>query len=384
MTPVAPLPMGLQARQTEVRRRRGRLSRVFKSAAFDEMPTDSPLVGLSFGDLTGLHIPEREVVLERNGGPLFRMGDIIQVSAARGIGKTWFVRSLALLMASGGSAMGFRAPARFRVLVIDGEMAARDIQERDALLAQHIDRDSTEMLLVTVAADWQEGPMPRLDSPEGQAAIEPFIEWADVVIVDNRACLFTAAGERDPLVWAEAQRWILDLRRRGKLVVLVHHLGKNAATGSRGISNAEDVLNFALELSRPDDYAPEQGARFLLTFTKSRGAHGAVVEDATLALTPGGWVVEQSRVTLSARERAILEEVGANQHKTRTSVFKAVGGKKSAFYEAFEKLEETKALVHDRGVWTTQFPKEGTKAEIVVPGTTGEPTPRKGLGVFKR
>jgi hypothetical protein len=320
-----------------------------------------------------LDIPEREVVLERNGGPLFRMGDIIQVSAARGIGKTWFVRSLALLMASGGTAMWFRSTARFRVLALDGEMAAKDIQERDVALATQmgLKRDIT---LLTVAADWQDEPMPRLDSPEGQAAVAPFVYWADVVIVDNRACLFAAAGERDPLVWADAQRWILDLRRQGKLVVLVHHLGKNQATGGRGISNAEDVLNFSVELSRPDDYEPAQGARFVLGFTKTRGAHGAVVEDATLALTPDGWVVEDAAGRLTSLDRAILGAVGKGTHKTRTSVFGEVKGKKAAFYESFGKLEETGEVMQVEGVWTTRFPKQGTEAETGVPGTNGEPT----------
>jgi hypothetical protein len=40
-----------------------------------------------------------------------------------------------------------------------------------------------------LARDWQAGELPRLDTPEGQAAIEPMVAWADIVIVDNRACL---------------------------------------------------------------------------------------------------------------------------------------------------------------------------------------------------
>ena len=36
-----------------------------------------------------------------------------------------------------------------------------------------------------VAADWQEGFIPRLDTPEGQAALEPFVDNADLIFFDN-------------------------------------------------------------------------------------------------------------------------------------------------------------------------------------------------------
>ena len=50
------------------------------------------------------------------------------------------------------------------------------------------------------------------------------------------------------------QEWILQLRRRGISVLIVHHAGKGG--DQRGTSAKEDVLDTVIKLSRPDDYNP--------------------------------------------------------------------------------------------------------------------------------
>ena len=71
------------------------------------------------------------------------------------------------------------------------------------------------------------------------------------------------------------QSWLLDLRRRGLSVLLIHHAGKTGV--QRGTSRREDVLDTVIALKRPKDYEPEDGARFEIHFTKHRGFAG---EDA--------------------------------------------------------------------------------------------------------
>jgi len=56
-------------------------------------------------------------------------------------------------------------------------------------------------------------------------------------------------------------------------VLFVHHTNKTGA--QRGTSKREDVLDTAISLSRPSDYQPGEGARFVLTFEKMRGFFGA-------------------------------------------------------------------------------------------------------------
>jgi len=249
---------------------------------------DDRLVGLTLSELSHRDFPERRPILMRDDTPVFRQGHLGEAYAERGIGKTWLASTLGLVAASGTLALGFRAPEPCRVLYVDGEMASREIQERMTLLCTRLDIPLTSALTV-VAADWQPRFLPRLDTPEGQAAIEPYVEVADFVVLDNRSCLFHPDGEKDPTAWQPAQDWLLSLRRRGKAVLVVHH--SNRQGGARGHSKPEDPMDLLIKLTRPDDYRQDQGARFLVTFDKARGAHGPAVAPFLAHLTSDGWTV---------------------------------------------------------------------------------------------
>jgi putative DNA primase/helicase len=68
------------------------------------------------------------------------------------------------------------------------------------------------------------------------------------------------------------QEWLLALRRRGISVLFIHHAGKGGA--QRGTSKREDVLDTVVSLIHPNDYQPDQGARFEVHFEKLRGFVG--------------------------------------------------------------------------------------------------------------
>jgi putative DNA primase/helicase len=66
-------------------------------------------------------------------------------------------------------------------------------------------------------------------------------------------------------------------------VLLVHHAGTNGR--QRGTSRREDALDTVIALRRPEDYLPEQGARFEVHFEKLRNrvdSEGAVSFEAKL------------------------------------------------------------------------------------------------------
>jgi hypothetical protein len=240
-------------------------------------------------ELAAYQFQHRRALLSRNGVAVLREGDLVQVYAARGVGKTWFTLTLALVAATGTDAMGFSAVEPCRVLNIDGEMASEDVQERLQRLAFAVNVSATENLTI-VAADWQEGILPRLDTSAGQAAVEPFVNRADLIVIDNRSTLFDPEAETDPLSWQSAQNWLLSLRRRGKGVIVVHHANRQG--GARGHSRPEDVLNLSVKLTRPDDYSAEHGARFKVEFDKTRGVHGPAVASFTTCLSSTGWEIE--------------------------------------------------------------------------------------------
>jgi putative DNA primase/helicase len=58
------------------------------------------------------------------------------------------------------------------------------------------------------------------------------------------------------------------LRRKGVAVLLIHHAGLNGK--QRGTSRREDTLDTVISLRRPDDYSPDEGARFEVHIEKAR------------------------------------------------------------------------------------------------------------------
>ncbi len=114
--------------------------------------------------------------------------------------------------------------------------------------------------------------MPDLSTTEGQARIEPHLVDVKLVVVDHISAFCRTGVENEAESWLPMQAWILGLRRRGISVLLIHHAGKGGM--QRGTSRREDVLDTTIQLKRPKDYEPEDGARFEVHFTKHRGFTG--------------------------------------------------------------------------------------------------------------
>lgn len=264
-----------------------------------------PLVAYTVNQLREHHFPERRALFLRDGMPVFREGHLGQIYAERGVGKTWFSMTLALVAASGEAALGFTTPEPCRVLYVDGEMASGEIQERFALLCDRL-RIPAPPTLTVVAADWQPEYLQRLDETSGQEALAPLVAKADLIILDNRSCLFDPEGEKDATAWQPAQDWLLSLRRAGKAVLVVHHANRQG--GARGHSKAEDPMNLLIKLGRPADYSQNEGARFEVTFEKSRGAWGSAVSPFVARLDDEGWDVESAG---QHREDALIERLVA-------------------------------------------------------------------------
>jgi putative DNA primase/helicase len=72
--------------------------------------------------------------------------------------------------------------------------------------------------------------------------------------------------------WNPIQEFLLKLRRRNISVLIVHHANKGGS--QRGTSRREDVLDTVINLRRPSDYEPTDGARFEVHFEKARGVTG--------------------------------------------------------------------------------------------------------------
>lgn len=93
-----------------------------------------------------------------------------------------------------------------------------------------------------------------------------------MLVLDNLATLCRTGKENEAQSWMPMQSWLLDLRRRGMAVLLIHHAGKSG--DQRGTSAREDIMDTVISLRRPKIYNMAQGARFEVHLTKARGIVG--------------------------------------------------------------------------------------------------------------
>jgi len=230
----------------------------------------SPIKAIDAKDLINLDLPPKELIMS----PWLPLRGIAMVYAPRGIGKTFFALEVACAVAKGTNFLGWATKTPRKVLYIDGEMGATDLQPRLQMIAG--DNELTNGLVEFITPDFQEGPCPDLSMPDWHFHLEPFCDNADLIIVDNISTLCRTGSENDAESWQIVQEWAIRQKSAGKTVLFIHHAGKGGQ--QRGTSKREDVMDTVISLKRPDDYSPKQGARFIVEFEKARGFSGEEAE----------------------------------------------------------------------------------------------------------
>src|SRR5262249_21156746 len=147
-----------------------------------------------------------------------------------------------------------------------------------------------------ITPDLQEAGIPSLLTPEGRALVEDRLDGVALLILDNLSSLIRGGKENDADSWGIIQEWVLSLRARHISVLMNHHAGRNGL--ARGTSGRLDVLDVTILLDRPEDYRPEEGARFVVRLKKARGIYGATAApfEVHLRMEHGAavWVVSQA------------------------------------------------------------------------------------------
>lgn len=227
------------------------------------------LVSLNMGEFLSMSIPERGLLLS----PVLPVQGIGIMYAPRGIGKTFAALSVAVAVASGGKVFDWRAPMPKRTLYVDGEMPAIAMQNRLASIISGMAVPPHALQnLALITPDLQPCPMPDLSTMSGQMVLEPYLKNVDMVVLDNIATLCRTGKENESQSWQVMQSWLLELRRRGITVLLIHHAGKSG--DQRGTSAREDIMDTVISLRRPREYSMAEGARFEVHLTKARGILG--------------------------------------------------------------------------------------------------------------
>lgn len=293
------------------------------------------LVAINCGDFLSKKFPPKEFIIQ----PCLPKQGLIMIYAKRGVGKTYLALSLACKIANGVSLFDdrWKVNKQWKVLYVDGEMAANEMQERLKTLL--VDSYIEENLSIITREEQTNGIMPNIATEEGQAALEPHIEKADVIIVDNLSTLTKYGKENEAASWDPIAEWALKLRSRGKSIIFIHHAGKD--NNQRGTSKKEDILDTVINLKNPSNYNSKEGARFEIHFEKSRGFAGEDAKpfEAKLSLVDGlaNWqiseiedlelkrVVELSSEGLSQRD--IASETGISLSSVNRLLKKSKEGK---------------------------------------------------------
>ena len=242
------------------------------------LPPRPPLQAVGFNDFLRLDIPAREMLLS----PILPERSLAMLYAPRGVGKSWLSLSIGLAVAGGASLLRWSAPRQRNVLYIDAEMPLVSLQERLKAISLGFGNSIPDDGFRILAADQIESGI-NLCSEDGQRSLEPLLHNVDLLIVDNLSTLCTSGSESASDAWVPMQNWLLKLRRQGIAVLLVHHAGVNGR--QRGTSRREDALDTVIALRRPEDYSPEQGARFEVHFEKLRNrvdGDGAIPFEASI------------------------------------------------------------------------------------------------------
>ena len=314
------------------------LEEVRRQLAEPETPAPSgngmpALVAVDMEAFLSMPLPERGFLL----APILPTQGIAIMYAPRGIGKTFAALSVAVAIAAGGEVFNWRASTPKKVLYIDGEMPAITMQERLAALVSGMAAPPHALRNLTIITpDIQPCSMPDLSTLSGQAVVEPFLKGVDMVVLDNISTLCRTGKENESQSWQPMQSWLLDLRRRGLAVLLIHHAGKSG--DQRGTSAREDIMDTVISLRRPREYNMAEGARFEVHLTKARGIVGDDAKSFEAHLKPEGNALHWSVKELEDVELEQLKRLLDEGYSVRDAA-EEMGKSKSAVQRLKNKLE---------------------------------------------
>lgn len=295
-----------------------------------EASTQRRLCAITLNELSSIEFPRRELLL----APWLPSQGLAMVHAWRGVGKTHFALGVALAVAGGGQFLGWTADSPHKVLYLDGELPGEVLQQRSRRAARNTP-SIAGLNLRFLTPDVQEGAMPDVSTSVGQQDLEAFLEGVKLIVVDNLSTLARSGGaENEAESWLAVADWALAQRRQQRSLLIVHHSGKNGT--QRGTSKKEDILDTVINLKRPANYSPDQGAAFEVHFEKDRqfSGHAAKPFEARLTVNDRDediWALRSLDGTTVDRVAALLveghtqKEIAAELGLNKSSVSRAAG-----------------------------------------------------------
>ncbi len=283
-----------------------------------------------------IDFPERSFLLD----PLIPEQSLSMIHAQRGIGKTYFALEMACAVASGTEFLKWSAPIPQTVAYFDAELPSTEFYRR--LSKSGITEEGKKNLII-VSQEHQKTGMPDLSTKHGQDKCLDLLRKVNLVVFDNLSSLIRTGDENS----AEDQHlfieFLLQLRRQGISVILIHHSGKTGQ--QRGTSRREDLLDLVLAL-KPSPLGSSTGASFEVHFEKHRHLFGKVIEPFTAQLSPDGTWSMPTTESVARRSYRPLYEQGL----TDADIATKTGKHRSTVKRALDSMVATgslKPLPHD-------------------------------------
>ena len=245
-----------------------RLSILIENAKPYEPPKKVTLddIILSVDQFYQIDVPERQELLF----PWLKEDSINLVSGWRGCGKTWLALGVLDAVTRGESFGPWECKKSVPCLFLDGEMTVSDDHERIDNLKLYSDRKNPLLIYSDAYSNQMGLPRAHLVNDSWRQKMKRILITRKVKlwVVDNLASLASGLDENTKKDWDPINQWLLELRFAGISTVMLHHVNKDG--GQRGTSAREDNLDISMKLKKPHDYTPEDGARFIVHFSKAR------------------------------------------------------------------------------------------------------------------
>ena len=276
--------------------------------------------------------------------PWLKAGDQWMVHAKAGIGKTFFSLNVAWAVACGGKYLGWKAPEARKVLYVDGEMDRYDMFSRMQGIVGAARRDKAgdvEAGLLNFQgfqATYQDqgNTFPDLATHEGLEILQEHAEGMALVVIDNLSTTMRTGDENESAYWMNMQDTLVELRKQGTAVLLVHHSNKSG--DQRGTSMRDVILNGKINL---DTFKyledTKEGAQFVIKWEKARGLKGSQTKSVFTFLSEDkdglpvwGTVYEPERAA------DFVELVKSKQYRTQVEIGEVMGVGKTRVHQLKE------------------------------------------------
>ena len=292
--------------------------------------------------------------------PWFTTGESCMVFSPPGVGKSLFAMSTALAVAGAGAFLGWKAPKSRKVLLIDGEMPLPVLRDRIDTLAPDIIGGGDDA--------WRDrlDIMPRMHPDSGLDFVNLCSEdWRvaisdkaikdgyALIILDNLSVLADVVDENSAGRMHSIVEFLLELKKAGVAIMMIHHAGKSQQSGPRGSSKLNTSFENIISLNHQGKGVP-LACEFRLTWTKRRNTSKA--DDAhpmTVKLIDGRW---DYGVDADEELRALVKAVKTGKHSSQAELSKALG------YEDGKRVSRLKPRVINQGLitaadWDKSFTK---------------------------